>query len=837
MNSRFRLPRTLFAPVLNRSHFRRQRHSRDRNTPMFFELKLGLGLAAGFIFQALVVGQEAPSISYQKSTFEIGESDGNAVVTVIRSGDTSQSITVEYNTADVTAIAGEDYQSVTGTLSFDIGEEAKQFEVPILNDGLKERLETIEVQLLNPTGGASLGSRPEANLRIISNDEGFRFSFPSTDVSESQESAEVRVWRGDDLEQPASVTVRTVDGTALSGIDFESVEETLEFGPTEEYRVVSIPLLNDSLIEGEERFSIELTAPSEGVSLGQEDSITCAILDNDLGFGFANEIQGVYEDAGEAVVTVVRRWDNLEFISTLEFATESGSAVPGEDFEAVSGQLTFSAGETRKEIRIPIQNDGLAERDEFFRLQLISPGSETPLAGRSRATVNIFDNDPGVKFQFSRYEVRETDGTISIVIERGNDGDLGAFTLNYETEASSATADEDFVSVSGTLEFGENETVKAVEVTLLEDENQERTERFWLSLRRPNEEEALIRAAVTIDDAAAGSFRSLAPSYDPGLQIRQERDLLVIQWDDNGILQRADKPEGPWANVPESESPHRVKPVTAVSFYRVSHPRPTLIYVPSSYDPNEPMPLVFALHGFGNTGQGVEDYWNWLPQAEERGFLYCYPDGSPNSNGDQFWNASDACCNLDQSDVDDVTYLRGLVEAANNQYHVDPQRIYFAGISNGGYMAHRMACEYSEVVAAIASQAGAAFFETDSCNATHPISVLQIHGTSDTVVRYDGDLSHLNIGLPYGPYPSANRTVQNWAIINECENVESNAQQALDLTRDVRGLDTRTTTYSQCAGEAVVELWSMERGTHVPSISNDFSNLVLDWLFAHPKMN
>ncbi|MDC0267966.1 hypothetical protein OAK97_01530, partial [bacterium] len=292
--------------------------------------RLFLGLASVLLFSTPLFAQEDPSISFEKTTYKIEESDGNAVITIVRGGDTSQSITVEYITEDGTAIGGDDYEPVAGKLSFESGEEAKQLEVPILNDGLQERTETIMIRLFNPTDGAIFGSHQETKIRISDNDEGFRFAFPATEVNESQASVNIRVWRGDDLDQRASVTVKTVDGAALSGVDFQMVEETLEFGPEDAYRTINIPLINDSLIEKDERFSVELGLQSEGFSLGKQQQINCIIRDNDFGFEFTNTRYNVHEDAGEAVVAVVRRWDNLDFEATLEFATKSGTAVRDE---------------------------------------------------------------------------------------------------------------------------------------------------------------------------------------------------------------------------------------------------------------------------------------------------------------------------------------------------------------------------------------------------------------------------------------------------------------------------------------------------------------------------
>src|SRR5690606_28936935 len=120
--------------------------------------------------------------------------------------------------------------------------------------------------------------------------------------------------------------------------------------------------------------------------------------------------------------------------------------------------------------------------------------------------------------------------------------------------------------------------------------------------------------------------------------------------------------------------------------------RPVTLHVPPQYDPAEPMPLVVLLHGYRVSGVVQERFLKFAPQADARGFLYLYPDGTKNSQSLGFWNASDACCDFEGSGVDDVAYLIGLVHEVQEAYNVDPKRIYFMGHSNGGFMAYRMAC-------------------------------------------------------------------------------------------------------------------------------------------------
>ncbi len=94
-------------------------------------------------------------------------------------------------------------------------------------------------------------------------------------------------------------------------------------------------------------------------------------------------------------------------------------------------------------------------------------------------------------------------------------------------------------------------------------------------------------------------------------------------------------------------------------------------------------------------------------EAEKRGLLYAVPDGTTDTRGDRFWNATAACCNFYGSTVDDSTYLTEVIAAVSARYSVDPARVYLAGHSNGAFMSFRMACEHADLIAAIAVLNGA----------------------------------------------------------------------------------------------------------------------------------
>ena len=162
--------------------------------------------------------------------------------------------------------------------------------------------------------------------------------------------------------------------------------------------------------------------------------------------------------------------------------------------------------------------------------------------------------------------------------------------------------------------------------------------------------------------------------------------------------------------------------------------RPFTLVLPSNYQPGTPAALIIALHGYTANTPYADSYFQLSKVADQKGILTIYPSGSKDSNGYLFWNATPACCNFDSSTVDDEAYLLSIIDSVSRDYPVDPARVYIIGHSNGGFMAHRMACNQSDRIAAIVSLAGATYSNTRSCKPTSPVSVLEIHGTNDAVI-------------------------------------------------------------------------------------------------------
>ncbi len=254
------------------------------------------------------------------------------------------------------------------------------------------------------------------------------------------------------------------------------------------------------------------------------------------------------------------------------------------------------------------------------------------------------------------------------------------------------------------------------------------------------------------------------------------------------------------------------------------------VYLPSTYDENTPMPLIIMLHGYGASGAIQESYFRFRNHQESLGFILTIPDGTVDNFGNRFWNATDACCNFSNSTVDDSTYILDLINAIKAECNVAPRSVSIVGHSNGGFMANRFACDHADVVASFASLAGATHDDPNDCNPATTVHMLQIHGTADTTIRYNGGFINGN------RYPGAIETVESWAASNGCALVPDDSSPPLDLDRTLPGDETLVTIYPQdCDAGGSAELWTIVDGAHVPNLSTSFSPLVIEWLLDHPK--
>jgi polyhydroxybutyrate depolymerase len=256
--------------------------------------------------------------------------------------------------------------------------------------------------------------------------------------------------------------------------------------------------------------------------------------------------------------------------------------------------------------------------------------------------------------------------------------------------------------------------------------------------------------------------------------------------------------------------------------------RPYDLQVPTSYDPAQATPLVVLLHGYSATGFVQVRYFGLLDGSQKHGYLIAYPEGLVDSRGKQFWNATDGCCNLDDNPVDDVANLTALIDDVEAQYNVDRKRVFVIGHSNGGFMAHRLACEKGDRIAAIVSLAGMTWLDPSRCPAADLVNVLQVHGDIDDTIPYQGSAY----------FPSAAQTVAIWATKNGCIGASaiSAGGDPVDLVVDLDGAETTKQTYEGCPAGGAVDFWTIHGGNHIPMFDPAaWEDTVWTWMTQHPK--
>ena len=198
------------------------------------------------------------------------------------------------------------------------------------------------------------------------------------------------------------------------------------------------------------------------------------------------------------------------------------------------------------------------------------------------------------------------------------------------------------------------------------------------------------------------------------------------------------------------------------------------------YEPNiieENPPLVFLMHGFTGSALGISSYSGMNALADEYGFVVCYPQGTSDQNGDNFWNVGYNFHN--NLTVDDVSFIISLAEYLQNEYGYDANNTFAAGMSNGAEMSYKLACETDGFFNAIAPVAGTMFgVSWDSCEpATMP--VLEIHGTNDNVTLWDGDYDDTY----WGPYPGIEEVIDFWVQENDCIDNEEIILQSMNTIK------------------------------------------------------
>lgn len=224
--------------------------------------------------------------------------------------------------------------------------------------------------------------------------------------------------------------------------------------------------------------------------------------------------------------------------------------------------------------------------------------------------------------------------------------------------------------------------------------------------------------------------------------------------------------------------------------------RSYLLHVPRACGSGQPAALVLAFHGRLGSGKKMAKLTNLSGLADEQGFIVAYPNGVGRS-----WNAGHGIGRAQAQGVDDVKFTVRLIEALGQRLNLDSRRVYATGFSNGATFVHRLACELSEKIAAIAAVGGTIAPQIGgNCRPQRAVAMLQIHGTADPFVPWEGGLT-----VAGGRVEAAAATAAGWARRNGCPATPEVAELGGGVVR---------TRYGACGQGAEVVLYRIEEGGH-----------------------
>ena len=468
----------------------------------------------------IVDDDSQPSISINDVSQNEGNGANQMVFNVSLSAASTQTVTVNYSTANGTASAGTDYTAVPPTqIIFNPGETSKPAAVTIIGDFAIESDEGFFVNLTGAVNAPIFDSQGVGNLL---NDDAagvIKFESGSFSVSEDSATAVITVTRTGGLSSGVSVQYFSIDGSATSGQDYTRVSGSLTFDPNQATKTFNIPIVNDQVDEADETVNLALDSPTGGATLGSPINAILTIVDNDgaptLSINDASLNEG---DTGQASLTftVTLTGESAQAV-TVNYSTADGTAAAPGDYTAIfNSDLTFSPGQTAKQITVQVKGDYDREQNENFFVNLDNPGGATITDAQGTGTILNDDFGGAFRFNSAEYTVGEPSGVIVVSVQRTG-GLANGVTVNYSSSNGSAIAGQDYTAVSGTLTFVGGQTVKTISIPIANDGVAEGEETFNLilsdataggTLGSPN------TAIVTITDVGGSPAATTLFDYD-----------------------------------------------------------------------------------------------------------------------------------------------------------------------------------------------------------------------------------------------------------------------------------------------------------------------------------
>ncbi|MDO8973127.1 Calx-beta domain-containing protein [Reyranella sp.] len=440
-----------------------------------------VGVAGTYVFNVRS-GSATPAISVGDASLAEGNGPNSKyiVVPVFLAAPSGETITVQYATSDGTAVAGQDYVTQGGLLTFAPGVTQQNLFIELIGDTAIEGNETFGIQLFNSTGAPIADANGTAT---IVNDDGIVISDVSVmeGTSGSPTIFTFTVSLLTAATSPVTVDYATAAGSAASGTDFSPTNGTLAFAAGETSKTIAIEVSADALSEADETFTVNLSGAS-GATIA--DAIGTGTIRNDDGLVIDDlaVIEGTSATPTSAAVTI-RLLTPATTPVSVDWATAPGTATTPADFSTSNGTVTFAVGETVKTVIVPVTGDSLIEGTEAFQVVLSNATGTAIVDGTGE--VRIADDDG---FSVSTAVAAEGNaGTTALTFTVTLGSALSqTATVDFATVDGTATAGTDYVGATGTVTFLAGEVSKTVTVAVNGDLSPEDNETMTLNLSNPS---------------------------------------------------------------------------------------------------------------------------------------------------------------------------------------------------------------------------------------------------------------------------------------------------------------------------------------------------------------
>jgi hypothetical protein len=477
---------------------------------------------------ATVGAQSTATLTIVDNDGTPGLTIGNAVVIEGNAGTTSaaftvtlnaasgRTITVDYTTVDGTAtVAGSDYSTASGTLTFTPGQTTKTIMVNATGDGTIEPDETFSIALSNASNVTIIDGN--AAGIIADDDDSARLTlsaerdFTITEGNSGTSDATFTVNLNTAAAGTVTVSYATVGITATEGDDYTNTTGVLTFTPGQTSKTITIPVVGDAFDEPNESLSLVLTGPTGGATL-LDDTGVLIIADNDptpsVSIADATAAEGT--GLGNALTFTVTLSAASNIPVAIDYETTSGTATADADYTPLDGTLTFAAGETSKTITVNTVGDASDENSETLFLTI--KDIRNAIVGDGQAVGTITDDDLPPSISVNDVTVAEptlqgTTATAEFTVTLSAPSSR-TIAVDFATSPGTATNDVDYTLQSGSLEFAPGETTKTISVAVLFDGVDEPSETFTLVLSNPT------NAALGTATGTA-TITNIAPNQPP----------------------------------------------------------------------------------------------------------------------------------------------------------------------------------------------------------------------------------------------------------------------------------------------------------------------------------